>query len=81
MRCQVRTSFNDIAIAFMELYDAALVIYEYLITFCRELDVIWRRKFSGATVLFLLNRYLLFPFLLVDWSNVEDVSLLVCFLY
>lgn len=81
MRCQVRDFFSDIAIAFIEFYNTALAIYEYLISFSRELDTIWRRKFSGATVLFLLNRYLLFPFLVVDWSGVEDASPLVCFLF
>ena len=37
----------------------ALVAYEHLLTFDQALKVIWRRKWSGATLLFFLNRYLL----------------------
>ncbi|KAI0644308.1 hypothetical protein C8Q79DRAFT_928077 [Trametes meyenii] len=36
----------------------ALLCYEWLITFDREIALFWRRKFTGATVLFLTNRYL-----------------------
>ena len=36
----------------------ALVIYEYLITLRRETQLFWRGKWTGATVLFLFNRYL-----------------------
>ncbi|KAI0726520.1 hypothetical protein C8Q72DRAFT_796584 [Fomitopsis betulina] len=35
-----------------------LLFYDYALTFSREIRCIWRRKFTGATVLFLLNRYL-----------------------
>lgn len=34
------------------------MLYDYLITFEQERKTIWQRKFSGATLLFLLNRYL-----------------------
>ncbi|KAJ3488290.1 hypothetical protein NLI96_g2956 [Meripilus lineatus] len=37
--------------------EAALFTYEYLITFDQEVERIWRRKFSGASVIFLVNRY------------------------
>ena len=37
----------------------ALVFYEYAITLGQEIDMFWKRKFTGATVLFMLNRYLL----------------------
>ncbi|KAI5123109.1 hypothetical protein M0805_001465 [Coniferiporia weirii] len=36
-----------------------LALYEYLITFDREVQSIWKRKFSVATVLWVLNRYTL----------------------
>ncbi|KAI0675498.1 hypothetical protein C8Q78DRAFT_963789 [Trametes maxima] len=36
----------------------ALLVYEYLITFDHEVDLFWRPRFTGASVLFLLNRYL-----------------------
>ncbi|KAI0730539.1 hypothetical protein C8Q76DRAFT_690621 [Earliella scabrosa] len=34
-----------------------LFLYEYLITFTEEVALFWRRKRSGATALFCLNRY------------------------
>ncbi|KAI0764866.1 hypothetical protein C8Q74DRAFT_1174811, partial [Fomes fomentarius] len=36
----------------------AFVVYEYIITFDREVSLFWRRRFTGATLLFLLNRYI-----------------------
>lgn len=36
---------------------AALLAYEYIITFDRELRHIWQRKLSSATIIFVLNRY------------------------
>ncbi|KAI0641919.1 hypothetical protein C8Q79DRAFT_986348, partial [Trametes meyenii] len=36
----------------------ALLAYEYLITFDREVHLFWRSSFTGASVLFFLNRYL-----------------------
>ncbi|KAI0325819.1 hypothetical protein GY45DRAFT_181301 [Cubamyces sp. BRFM 1775] len=36
----------------------ALLTYEYFITFDREVNLFWKRKPTGATVLFLCTRYL-----------------------
>ncbi|KAH9889050.1 hypothetical protein C8Q73DRAFT_668207 [Cubamyces lactineus] len=36
----------------------AFLSYEYLITFDREVSLFWRRKLTGASVLFSTNRYL-----------------------
>ncbi|KAI0729078.1 hypothetical protein C8Q72DRAFT_831252 [Fomitopsis betulina] len=36
---------------------AALVLYEHACTLSQEADVIWSRKKTGATLLFLLNRF------------------------
>ncbi|KAH9937981.1 hypothetical protein B0H21DRAFT_53642 [Amylocystis lapponica] len=46
---------------------AAVVLYayDYLLTFSREVELIWRRKFTGVTVLFILNRYAGMPALLI----------------
>ena len=33
-------------------------MYEYLITVGAEVELFWRRKITGASVLFLANRYL-----------------------
>ncbi|RDX51234.1 hypothetical protein OH76DRAFT_1481532 [Lentinus brumalis] len=35
----------------------AFLVYEYMITFEREVNLFWKSKMTGAVVLFLLNRY------------------------
>lgn len=35
-----------------------LVVYEYLITLEREVQLFWKGKWTGAAVLFYFNRYL-----------------------
>lgn len=37
----------------------ALAFFEHFITFKYEVDMLWRRKWSVATWIFVLNRYLL----------------------
>ena len=41
-----------------------LIVYEYVLTFDKELRVIWGRRFTIPTILFLANRYLAFVFVL-----------------
>ncbi len=38
---------------------AAVIFYEYAITLDSEVRLIWRRKITGASVIFFLNRSLL----------------------
>lgn len=38
----------------------ALVLYEHAITLGTEVQQIWSRRLSGATVLFIMTRYLIF---------------------
>ncbi|KAI0630663.1 hypothetical protein C8Q77DRAFT_1160216 [Trametes polyzona] len=57
--------------ALIEVYDSlyvdnrcliavmALLVYEFLITFDQEVELFWVPKFTGASILFLSNRYLL----------------------
>ena len=40
------------------IMSVALLIYEYALTFDRELRMVWQRKFNNGTVLFAVNRYL-----------------------
>ena len=40
----------------------AWIVYEYILTFTQEVELLWRRKFTGATLLFLVNRYLLLAY-------------------
>ncbi|KAH9899782.1 hypothetical protein C8Q73DRAFT_663375 [Cubamyces lactineus] len=55
----------------------ALICYEYFITLDREVALIWGRKFTGATVLFILNRYLAlfkYPIYIADLVPIPDES-------
>ena len=51
------------------------MLYDYLLTFDRELDLIWRRKWTGPSVLFVVNRYSALTLSLVSalWLFVQDV--------
>ncbi|KAI0708847.1 hypothetical protein C8T65DRAFT_740060 [Cerioporus squamosus] len=44
----------------------AILAYDYLLTFPREVRFVWSRKFSPATVLFVLNRYIILLLYFVD---------------
>ena len=37
---------------------SVLILYDQLTTFHYELDLFWRRRFSGPSLLFFTNRYL-----------------------
>ncbi|EPS96176.1 hypothetical protein FOMPIDRAFT_61838, partial [Fomitopsis schrenkii] len=56
-----------------------LLFYDYALTFSREVRCIWRRKFTGATMLFLLNRYLFMVYLVsrfyLEMSPINTMSL------
>ncbi|KAH9936021.1 hypothetical protein B0H21DRAFT_758942 [Amylocystis lapponica] len=59
----------------------ALYAYDYLLTFSGEVELIWRRKFTGVTVLFVLNRYtgvLLQISELLSMLPLKDRSVLSC---
>ncbi|KAI0819588.1 hypothetical protein BC628DRAFT_1332462 [Trametes gibbosa] len=51
----------------------AWLTYEFLITFDREVDLFWRRNFTGASILFLTNRYL--PILVNVLNISSDASI------
>ncbi|EIW61279.1 uncharacterized protein TRAVEDRAFT_44095 [Trametes versicolor FP-101664 SS1] len=60
-----------------------LIFYEYLITIDREIDQVWGRRFTGATALFWLNRYLAllkYPVYIVAHQALSDMryTRLVC---
>ena len=40
------------------LFGEVLVLYEYCVTFTEEVELFWNNKVTGATVLFLGNRYM-----------------------
>lgn len=39
------------------MQNSALLYYDYALTVPSEVQCIWKRKFSGASALFLINRY------------------------
>ena len=46
-----------------------LVLYEFLITFSAEVNLFWRKKFTGASILLFINHYVvLFYNLFSMWS-------------
>ncbi|EIW54784.1 uncharacterized protein TRAVEDRAFT_103473, partial [Trametes versicolor FP-101664 SS1] len=55
-----------------------LLAYDHLLTISGEIEFVWRRKFSGATVVFLLNRYvtlfgkIMLPISTFWWPNQTD---------
>ncbi|RPD53399.1 hypothetical protein L227DRAFT_568011 [Lentinus tigrinus ALCF2SS1-6] len=59
----------------------ALVFYEYIYTIGQEVDLFWKRKFTGATALFLANRYLIMFGYILSISTVEKVSDSSCKVY
>ncbi|KAI0922480.1 hypothetical protein AcV7_006006 [Taiwanofungus camphoratus] len=49
-----------------------LFIYDYIITFDQELEVVWRRKTTWSSVLYLLNRYCVIPYLVTQVPFMQD---------
>lgn len=45
------------SIACLLISSEALLAFEYVITLDRELELIWERRTTGASVLFMLTRY------------------------
>ncbi|KAI0338611.1 hypothetical protein BDW22DRAFT_1432407 [Trametopsis cervina] len=42
---------------------AALALFDYLLTFSDEIEMVWQRPFTGASVIFMLNRYMCLVFI------------------
>ncbi|KAI0641385.1 hypothetical protein C8Q79DRAFT_1014332 [Trametes meyenii] len=61
-----------------EVASVALLAYDHLITLPGEVQFVWGREFSGATVIFLLNRYvtlfgkILLPISTLWWPHQTD---------
>ena len=47
-------------------YALAFIFLEYLFTFHQEVELYWRRKFTGASGLFFVNRYLLMSLTIIQ---------------
>ncbi|KAJ3556414.1 hypothetical protein NM688_g2043 [Phlebia brevispora] len=46
----------------------AIVCYEFIITFRHEYELVWQKKWTGATWMFLANRYLMLASVIIDKS-------------
>ena len=53
------------------------LVYDHLLTFDREVELFWKRKFTGATALFLLNRYILVLDYIFNIATIERSSEIV----
>ena len=53
-------------------------MYEYLITIEDEVLYFWKRRFTGATALFFLNRYLRLMFYISEFMLWASLSTPVC---
>ncbi|KAI0740460.1 hypothetical protein C8Q76DRAFT_194623 [Earliella scabrosa] len=49
----------------------SIIIYDFLITFPNEVNSFWRSKWTGATMLFFLNRYV--PLLSTVVNNLSSI--------
>ncbi|KAF8164784.1 hypothetical protein B0H34DRAFT_212451 [Crassisporium funariophilum] len=54
----VSSGFHLTAGKYVGMASLAMVIYDHVLTFPREVERIWKQRITGATVLFLLNRYI-----------------------
>ena len=60
-------------------YSAALLWFDFALTFTTEVKRIWRRRFSGATVVYLLTRYIavvervFFVLEVLLWKSTDEV--------
>ncbi|KAI0788054.1 hypothetical protein C8Q74DRAFT_1255522 [Fomes fomentarius] len=50
----------------------SLFLYEYLITLAEEVNLFWKRRWTGATLLFFLNRYAPLLYYLANDTNVFE---------
>ncbi|KAH9913155.1 uncharacterized protein BXZ73DRAFT_107035 [Epithele typhae] len=53
---------------------AVILIFDYLLTFGREVNFFWNRRVSGSTVLFILNRYLALIFQILSFLGFHPFS-------
>lgn len=55
----------------------ALIFYEYAITIDNEVRLIWRRRITGASVIFFLNRYIMIADSIITIASFPAMSNLV----
>ena len=63
------------------LHTRVIVLYDTLLTFPREVECIWKRKWSAASALFLLNRYSAVVRSILDVFEESTLPLVCPFIY
>ncbi|EMD35973.1 hypothetical protein CERSUDRAFT_74759 [Gelatoporia subvermispora B] len=74
------TSYCDVALATYRLTVetlTALIIYDHLRTLDKEWELVWRQRFSGFTLLFCMNRWLILALIILDMVPLF-VSIPIC---
>ncbi|KAH9943572.1 hypothetical protein B0H21DRAFT_486690 [Amylocystis lapponica] len=56
----------------------ALFSYDFLITLSQEIKFVWGHKFTGATVIYLLNRYIIVLYLVLNYVPLSCSQLCDC---
>ncbi|KAI0713665.1 hypothetical protein C8Q76DRAFT_784602 [Earliella scabrosa] len=62
--------------SYLKVAGAGIYLYEYAITFRREVEIFWNRKVTVASVLFVANRYL--PMIVISLGLPNDVPVESC---
>ena len=55
----------------LRVHFLAAIVFDHIITMGREIELFWKRKFSGVAALFLTNRYLI----IVDYTLILAIRL------
>ncbi|KAH9843144.1 uncharacterized protein C8Q71DRAFT_736072 [Rhodofomes roseus] len=51
---------------------AALYLYDTLLTVSDSIELIWQRKISGASMLYIVNRYIMVPYLVLELVALDE---------
>ncbi|RDX44273.1 hypothetical protein OH76DRAFT_1487225 [Lentinus brumalis] len=68
------TLFSACSVLANELSGPAFVVFDYLITFGQEVNLFWKRRFTGATLLFFVNRYVVLLLYTMNISGSASLS-------
>jgi Family of unknown function (DUF6533) len=60
------------------LFDTALLVYDSFLTLSQEIHYVWNRKFRLGTILYVLSRYTMVLYLLIEFIGTSFPSLQVC---
>jgi len=71
--------FEAVQVFYCDLAGTAILFYDILLTYDREMTCIWKRKFSGVTVIFVCLRYITLVSQIATFANdVQPGIILPC---